>query len=387
MRKIMTWSLSRIFGGLLCLVLVLAAVPYKAAAAPGGNDPQYTYTVTLYAGNQGSFSGAEGVSVTGTGQVSYVSASEIRITGLSYGDRINVAPQSGMVTLNEDSKYYVRGIRESGKDNNTVGNPSFMVDSDREYVIAYGIRGNMVSYQVNYQDAEGNTLAESQTFYGVVGDRPVVAFQYIDGYQPQAYNLTGTLSSNEAANIFTFIYRPIPVISDTGEDDGTDDDQDDSTQTGETQTGGQTGETQPGGQTTGDQTAGGQTPGAGTAGNDGTVTGDGDASGGDDAAAGEGGTADAGEDAAGEDGTVDEDGAGEAGQGDALQEPEELMEIQDESTPLAEAIPDGSSDASQGRPAGTLIRFAVIAGAAAAVLAVLAGVLIFWFKKRKAGDR
>ena len=70
-----------------------------------------------------------------------------------------------------------------------------------------------------------------------------------------------------------------------------------------------------------------------------------------------------------------------------FQKPEELMEIQDESTPLAEAIPDGSSDTSQGRPAGTLIRFAAIAGAAAAVLAVLAGVLIFWFKKRKAGDR
>ena len=84
-----------------------------------------------------------------------------------------------------------------------------MVDSDREYVIAYGIRGNMVSYRVNYQDQNGNTLLESQTFYGAVGDRPVVAFQYVDGYQPQAYNLTGTLSGNEAENIFTFTYTPV----------------------------------------------------------------------------------------------------------------------------------------------------------------------------------
>ena len=52
----------------------------------------------------------------------------------------------------------------------------------------------------------GTPLLESQTFYGAVGDRPVVAFQYVDGYQPQAYNLTGTLSSNEAENVFTFTY-------------------------------------------------------------------------------------------------------------------------------------------------------------------------------------
>ena len=41
-------------------------------------------------------------------------------------------------------------------------------------------------------------------------DRPVIAYQYIEGYQPQAYNLTKTLSKDPAENVFTFIYSPLP---------------------------------------------------------------------------------------------------------------------------------------------------------------------------------
>ena len=74
-------------------------------------------------------------------------------------------------------------------------------------MVAYGIRGDMVAYTVNYQDADGNELAPSQQFYGNVGDKPVVAYRYIDGYIPQAAALTKTLSSNEAENVFTFVYE------------------------------------------------------------------------------------------------------------------------------------------------------------------------------------
>ena len=38
----------------------------------------------------------------------------------------------------------------------------------------------------------------------------MVAYHYIEGYQPQAYNLTKTLSKNEAENVFTFVYEPVP---------------------------------------------------------------------------------------------------------------------------------------------------------------------------------
>lgn len=74
-------------------------------------------------------------------------------------------------------------------------------------MVGYGIRGDMVAYTVNYQDADGNELAPSQQFYGNVGDKPVVAYRYIDGYIPQAAALTKTLSSNEAENVFTFVYE------------------------------------------------------------------------------------------------------------------------------------------------------------------------------------
>ena len=45
-------------------------------------------------------------------------------------------------------------------------------------------------------DTDGNKLAESRTYYGNVGDEPVIAYLYIDGYIPDSYNQTGKLSSN-----------------------------------------------------------------------------------------------------------------------------------------------------------------------------------------------
>ena len=174
-------------------------------AEKGGNEKEYTYTVTLYAGKEGTF--ADG-------------SSEMKFTGLKTGDVVSFAGQISGVKLKDSEKYYVKGVRESGKDNNTVSAPAFTVDSDREYVVAYGIKGDMVSYTVNYQDESGSALRQSETFYGVVGDKPVVAFQYIDGYQPQAYNLTKTLSSNEADNVFTFTYKKITTGSDNGNNNG-----------------------------------------------------------------------------------------------------------------------------------------------------------------------
>ena len=103
----------------------------------------------------------------------------------------------------------MQGIRISGRDNNAaVENYSFEVTGDQEYVVAYGIKGNQVAYTINYQDANGNKLADSQTFYGNVGDKPVVAYTYIDGYTPEYRNLTKTLSANAAENVFTFNYLP-----------------------------------------------------------------------------------------------------------------------------------------------------------------------------------
>lgn len=149
----------------------------------------YTYTVTLSAGNMGTVNGEE----------------KVTIDGLRSGSEVTFDVSQVQVT---DERYYVKGVRLSGRDNaDALVSPTFTVTGDTDYVVAYGIRGDMVAYTVNYQDADGNELAPSQQFYGNVGDKPVVAYRYIDGYVPQAAALTKTLSSNEAENVFTFVYE------------------------------------------------------------------------------------------------------------------------------------------------------------------------------------
>ena len=190
----------RVFLGVLIALCMLTALVTPAMAE------KYTYTVRIFAGAHGTIDGEE--------MVVY--------TDLPYGSRVNF--DISRVNLDENSKYYVKGIRESGKDNNTVSEPSIYVTEDIDYVVAYGIKGSSVAYTVNYEDADGNTLYPSATFYGNVGDRPVMAYQYIDGYHPQAYNLTKTLSENASENVFTFIYTRLDTLDDpNGDDTNTDD--------------------------------------------------------------------------------------------------------------------------------------------------------------------
>ena len=163
-------------------------------------DDEYTYTVTFYAGNQGTF--ADG-------------AGKIVMSNLKYGALVSFDVQKdGVVTLNNSDKYYVKGLRKSGRDNSETdeleaSRYSVTVKGDADYVVAYGIKGNQVAYTVNYQDADGKELLASNTYYGNVGDKPVVAYQYVEGYTPQALALTKTLSENSAENVFTFRYTPI----------------------------------------------------------------------------------------------------------------------------------------------------------------------------------
>ncbi len=207
-----------------CLLFQSASITGLAADEAGTEQKTepYTYSITFYAGNQGAFAGTEGITVVesgapGGGKVEKSmrgDGSAITVKGLQAGDQvifsgIQSQGEGAPVALGEDSPYYVRGLRKSGYDNDTVAAPSFMVEQDQDYVVAYGIKGEMVSYVIHYQDTEGNTLAPSRIFYGNVGDRPVVAFLYIEGYEPQAYNLTKELSKNEAENVFTFVYSQV----------------------------------------------------------------------------------------------------------------------------------------------------------------------------------
>ncbi len=342
--------ISRIFAGILSLCLMVSLCGADVCAA---ERQCYTYQVTFYTGNHGTFTGAGHVNVdngkTGSDYQISTRGDAIVVSGLMPGDRVNFdAAMDGAVSLGENSKYYVKGIRLSGRDNDTVGMSSFEVKGDQEYVVAYGIRGDMTSYVVNYEDTRGNTLAPSRTYYGNVGDRPVIAFLYMEGYEPQAYNLTKTLSANAAENVLTFTYARVSRGSGSGGGG----------------TGGGTGggAGAPAGGTT-------STPGMQAGGN---VTGGGAAA---PAGIGAAGAVPAG-------GAADTAAPGGADAGVAAPDeevpqaegPEELQELDDEEVPLVGEA-DGVAGAAK-HMAGAV----AIAGAAGVALIAL---LILWMKRRK----
>lgn len=215
-------------GAFLALALALA-VPAGTEAA------QYTYTVRLYAGAQGILDSGVVVEIRDsvdrdvTGERTIEVAGDgscVTVKGLLYDDKIifDVATPvdgEGAVTLKENSegvkKYYVRGLRESGADTSShdetgVGFAGYRVVEDKDYVVAYGIRGDMTQYKVEYVDQSGNTLLPAKTYQGKAGDYVVAAYRYVEGFQPYAYNLGKTLSANEAENLFRFVYTALPVV-------------------------------------------------------------------------------------------------------------------------------------------------------------------------------
>ncbi len=194
----------------LTLCCVLSFPPSSCMAQGDG----YTYTVSLSAGEQGTLCIEDGMSIAVEGGGNYkISLDEdgktVWITGLTAANHVRFL--NSAVVLDKESKYYVRGVREGGRDNNTVSLSYFSVERDQDYVVAYGIKGNLTQYTVNYVDGSGNVLYPPQTYYGNVGDKPVIAYLYVEGYQPQAYNLTRTLQSDSSRNVFTFVYTPVPV--------------------------------------------------------------------------------------------------------------------------------------------------------------------------------
>ncbi|MBS5501632.1 MAG: hypothetical protein KHX01_01540 [Eggerthella sp.] len=241
----------------------------KDAFADEGKS--YSYTVTLYAGN-GTIIEPDGQTKTSESYGSY-----------GYGEYCTIPWQ----TLNiqpDDDKYYVKGIRLAGHDE-LAESGNIEVTQDLQYVVAYGMKKDQVAYTINYVDANGAQIADSETFYGNIGDKPVIAYRYIEGYQPtNAYNLTGRLKGN-ADNVFTFKYQAVQ-----GSSAGT----------------------------TNDGASAGTTGGQATPGDENAAT---------------------GENAAGDEATGDE-AADEAGTQEGAAngaEPAELLDIDDDSNPLASA--------------------------------------------------
>lgn len=174
---------------------VLAVVLACLTAAPALAD-EYTYTVRVFGGDKGTYNGSS----------TYTDPTAYKLNDICTLDLSKAA-------ANED-KYYPKGFRIAGTDE-LLTDLNFPVTEDTDIVVAYGVKGDMVQYTINFvEDGTGNALTSdagrsSVTYWGKIGDKPVVAAEFIEGYRPLYNNITGTLK--EGTNNWDLPYVAIEV--------------------------------------------------------------------------------------------------------------------------------------------------------------------------------
>lgn len=178
----------------------VGAVPCaQTDTAYAADDDGYTYTITVYSGKEGYFDGDEN------------KHTKTLIKSASYGSPCTIDMDELGLTVIDENKYYTRGVKRAGHDNDEVSHMTyrsytFTVTKDESFTVAYGMKGGMVAYTVQYVDKSGNALLPAQTYYGMAGDKPVVSCKYVDGYIPDAINIGKTLVADKGQNVFTFTY-------------------------------------------------------------------------------------------------------------------------------------------------------------------------------------
>lgn len=188
--------------------LMACALALGVVCLSPGDARAYTYDVTLYAGN-GTIDGKQ--SIVLFDGVKYNEGERI----IQLEERDGVAYINGHAVIPEDDRYYVKGIRQAGKDDGAVDLQRIEnVEGDMQYVVSYGLKKDQTRYRIDYLDTNGNELRESKYITANVGDKPVAAYEYIEGYIPNAYNITGTLQKDELKNVFKFIYTSVSALGD-----------------------------------------------------------------------------------------------------------------------------------------------------------------------------
>ena len=177
----------------ICMVALVAALAFSVLPAYATAGDPYTYTVRVFGGNEGTYAGQEMYETT-----------------VAAGGEMKLNIDDAKAT---NDKYYVKGFRVSGHDE-LFDRASFTVNEDMDFVVAYGVSHDQVSYTLNFVEyGTGRQLADPVTYYGNAGDKPVVAYEYIDGYRPRYLNITGTLQ--EGGNSWTFEYIPATAAATT----------------------------------------------------------------------------------------------------------------------------------------------------------------------------
>lgn len=159
------------------------------------------YKFTVYAGNLGQFS-------DGTTEKTYT---------ITEGDNFTLSLSDLGVSVS-DERYHPRGLKIAGHDSDTeplITSKNFEgVNEDMSFVVAYGLKADMVKYTIKYIGPNGESLAADDEYYGMVDDEPVVAARYIEGYTPLDSNKTGKLV-RDGENVFEFHYIVTPRESTT----------------------------------------------------------------------------------------------------------------------------------------------------------------------------
>ena len=150
------------------------------------------------------------------GTVSYGDQKDKDVVNVYYEEGAEWNPADYTITVDDD-RYYFKGFHVSGIEGVQEG--AQKVKEDIVFVATYGIKGDLVEYYVTYVDTEGNTLHPKSTLHGNVGDKPVIAYQHIDGYVPQTANFTGTLSKDKTIE-FEFVYTKVTTNTTIIEEEG-----------------------------------------------------------------------------------------------------------------------------------------------------------------------
>ena len=102
-------KLKMILTGILMISMLFHLSLFSVFAAE-----EYTYTVTFYAGNRGTFTGVDGLSVVSTGKVQIDhQGDKVVVGGLKAGDTLSFDLQQGAVRVGDDGKYYVTSWSET----------------------------------------------------------------------------------------------------------------------------------------------------------------------------------------------------------------------------------------------------------------------------------
>jgi hypothetical protein len=173
---------------ILLLMILFLLIPNTVHA-----DNQYE--VRIDGGTQGKVDGQEQV-----------------VVNVAYYWEFNV---NNYTVVPTDDKYYFKGFHLAGHSEIV---DRMNITKDTVLVASYGVKADQVEYHVRYVDENDHSidLLPMDVLYGNPGDKPVLAYKYVENYLPSnTMSYTGTLEEDTILE-FVFEYRYMGAAAGTG---------------------------------------------------------------------------------------------------------------------------------------------------------------------------